>query len=1233
MKSKIIFNVRFVLFALAISLSLCISAFAQETTGTIVGSVKDSNGGAVAGANINITDTAKGGIVVRTAVTNDDGEFSVPSLVSSVYSITVEVKNFKKAVKTGIKLDVGQRRTVEITLEAGKIEETVTIEADPVAIDLNSATSGTVINGDQVKELSINNRNWVQLATLAPGVSNDLNDSISVGTSSPETGAVNIVGISVNGARSSQNTFTVDGADITDRGSNLTIQAYPSVDSIGEFRILRSLYPAEAGRSGGGQINVVTRSGGKNFRGSAFEFIRNEAFNANDFITNQSPALARTLGREGVAPCDFNQPACQAALADSTKKIKRRPFRYNNYGFTFGGPIVIPNFGERNPTDGQFRKLSRTFFFFSEEVRKDKRFPTLVSTVPTAGLRQGVFTKNVCLQGAVVGGVNTCTLVLPAGQAITTLRPINPLAQQYINNIYNKLSLPNSNVAFELREPTLNLADFRQEILKIDHSFNDKLSMYYRYQQDKIPTIDANSLFSSGSQLPGVATTSTNSPGKTHTAQVVYAKSSNLILEGRFTYGYGAILSENIGTLALKNSPITPQLPYPNQRDRVPSVTGNGFSGLVGFGPYDNFSYKRNFSGSVTWILGGHSLKAGAVFSQYRKNENALAGSNEGAFSGFNTPGVNTALTVTGALAEEQLWANFLQGTNVTFTQASFDYTADLRSKAIEGYVQDEWRARRNLTLYMGVRYSYFGSPYDKNGRLSNFDPSLFNQAQAPSVTGGGVRVVEAGKNFCNGLIVNSQNSASFPNCTPTVSPYGKYVIDVSKKDFAPRFGMAWDPFGKGKTSVRTGYGIYHEQILSGPYLQNIGTNVPFQQNCSVTGTNLSNPTPGGVCPLVASNNTINIRAVQPNFKTPYIQSWSLDFQQQLTSKTVITVGYYGSKGTHLIGSFEKNLIEPGKALNSTCATGTTYIGGPGATLAPCQIAGQGFLSGAASLVLDQIRPYRGYRAITVVESRYNSNYHSLQISGAHRFTGASQVNVAYTWAKNLTDNQNDRSASPQNTYNIRGDYARAALDRRHILSINYIYELPFFKSQKGFIGKTLGGWQASGIITYNSGLPFTPTVGGFDPSGLGLIAPPTTVARPNVTCNPNVGGPRTFEQWFNITCFQATPLVNPAIGSSTFENKVGGGGRGIVNGPPTNRVDFTLTKNINFSERFRMQLKAEGFNVFNHTNFRGLTTGVFNTTNAPSSVVPTGNGTTTFGRVTSVRDPRNLQFGIKMYF
>jgi hypothetical protein len=1183
------------------------AAFAQETTGTINGTVKDTTGAVVKGATITITDEAKN-VVVRTVETGGEGAYSAPLLPVGVYTVTVEAAGFKKSAQTNVKLDVNARRTLDVELEAGRLEEVVTVQADPVAVELTTPTVSTVINGDQVRELSINNRNFVQLVTLAPGVTNDLEDLVFTGTNNPETQVVNRTLISVNGARSTQNTFTVDGADITDRGSNLTIQAYPSVDSIGEFKVLRSLYPAESGRSGGGQVNVVTRSGGDEFHGSAFEFIRNEAFNANDFLTNRTPALRASLG-----------------VDPDTGKIKRRPFRYNNYGFTLGGPVYAPNFGE-GTSGGIMKRLSKTFFFFSEEQRRDTRYPTISTTaastaVPTALMKQGIFPVDICLSASTS---TNCTNVLPAGVPLASRVPLSNVAQQYVNQIWNKVPNPTNSTTLALDFPALNVAKFQQEIIKFDHSFTDNLSAFYRYERDKIPTTDADGSIGARSNLPFVNQMESNSPGRTHTAQVNYVINPNLILEGRYAYGYGAIFTRTTGLLAKDVSPIAVNLPYQSVRDVVPIVSVAGFASLTGFSNYDNFSWKQNYSTSLTWISGGHTMKYGAVYSLYRKNENALSGTNQGSFSAFNNtvasvaapasvraPGVaNTAVNNV-----YQSWANFLQGNNVTFTQSKLDLTADLRQKNWEGFAQDEWRARSNLTVYYGVRYSYFGPAFDQNGHLSNFDINLWKGSAAPQVTGAGNRVSGTG-NFCNGLIVNAQNYTTGPaafNCTPTASPFGRYVNQVSKHDFAPRVGLAWDPFGKGTTSIRTGYGIYHEQTPVST-LELMTTNPPYQETTTVALTSLDSPIPAGQpLTVVAAATPVSVRGIQPDFKTPYMQHWSLDLQRQFGSRTVMTVGYYGSKGTHLIGFTEYNDLPPGLATTTQCATGASTLQTPGVVTSLCMTPGTAFT--ATPGVLDQIRPFRGYRSINMMESRYNSNYHSMQLSAQRRFTGASQVNLAYTWSKNLTDNQTSSvSAAPQDSNNIRAEYGRAVLDRRHVLNVNYIYELPFYSEQKGLVGKLLGGWQASGIASYYTGLPFTVAYVTYDPAGIGYIPALVAGGRPNLLCDPNSGAARSIDQWFNTTCFTA----QTAAGATGIPNVAGNAPRGAVDGPPTSRVDFTMTKNIRFSESVKLQLRAEAFNVFNHTNFRGLSTSRALTN-------------TTFGQVTSFRDPRVMQFGAKL--
>ncbi len=1140
-----------VLRALLVAFALCFglagTAVAQEITGSIVGTVKDANGGVVKGATVTVTNSDTK-LVVRTVTTSDEGEFSVALLPVAYYDISVEATNFKKHLDERVRVNVNERRTADVTLQAGNISETVTVTSELLQVNTQSAAAANVISGDQVRELSLNNHNWVQLITLSPGVSPNIADQIYVGSTNPNAQS-NALQIAVNGVRSSSNTYTVDGADTTDRGANLTVQTYPSVDAISEFTLLRSLYPAESGRSSGGQVNVITKSGGSKFHGDIYEFFRNDWLNANLFFTNRNFPLGR----------------------DANGRANRIPFRYNNFGGTIGGPLAMPRFGEGGPA----LIKGKTFFFFSEELRRVIVYPPFNTTVPSAAQRQGIFSQPVC-----VGPVaNPCSTTLPAGTPLPQ-NQISPLAAAYVQDIYNKLPLPDS--AGNLFYPARGIFNFTQELIRVDHKFSDKLSGYYRFEDDSIPTIDPIGLFGQGGGQPFVSTTQTNSPGRTHVGRATWVQSPTTVLEFGGSYSFGDVPSTVIGLLNNSNSPDVaarvPQFAFPVTRGRVPTITGNGFTALQTFGPYSDFSYNKAVFATLSKVLGTHTTKAGFNFSRIRKHENALGGFNEVRYSAVSSTPTRPAGTST----TNQLWANFLLGNFQVYTQNQFDLTADLSASSIEAFAQDEWRFRRNITLYYGVRFSRFGQPWDKNGRMTSFNPAAFDPNQAfqilahPGFADNGTRIAGTG-NRLNGIMANSQVTVA----GATVSPWGKSVAPT-RNNFAPRVGIAWDPFKKGTTSVRAGYGMYFDQLsFSFDETDLVARNPPFQQQLIINPATLDNPLAG----TTTTNLSVqDVAGIDQNFKTPYVQSWSLDIQHQFGARTLVTVGYFGSKGT-----------QP--------------------TFAPCQAPGQVFTSNSATaanseIQLNQIRPFRGYGAVRMLETRFNSNYHSLQVTAQRRFSRSSQISLAYTWSKNMTNSQNEFATAPQNSNNLHDEYARANLDRRHVLSVNYIYELPFFQGQSNFKEKTLGGWQISGITYYYTGLGFSPATSSNDPAGLGLLGSSPSGARPDATCDPNQGAPHTVLQWFNTACF-----ANPPAGV----NRVGNASRNVILGPSTTRFDATLSKKIRFSESKSLQLRWEVFNIFNHTNFT-----TFSSANVTSPV---------YGQINNTRDQRTMQLGAKIIF
>jgi Carboxypeptidase regulatory-like domain/TonB dependent receptor/TonB-dependent Receptor Plug Domain len=1133
---------------LALLLFVCLPVFAQQTTGTIVGAVTDTSGAVVPKATVTVTNLDTNA-VVRTVTTNDAGEYAAPLLPVGHYSVQVASGGFKTSTKTGIELNVNDRLSVNIALAPGNAQETINVEANANQVETQSATSQGLITGTQVRELALSARNYEELVALMPGVSSAVADTIFVGVETPG-GGTNEVDFSINGTRFSQNNWTVDGADNVDRGGNFTLLNYPSVDAIAEFKVLRSLYNPEFGRGAGGQINVITRSGTNAFHGGAYEFFRNDVLNANRFLNKH--------------------------FADPTQDVPRPPLRYNDFGWTFGGPVYIP--GHYNT------EKNKTFFFYSEEIRRIVTSSTALVTLPNANERQGRFANPVCLDP----DCNT------TGTQITA---INPAATAYLNDVFSKLALPQDPTTDQGTLQAANRFNYRQEIIRIDHSFSPRLTLTGRWINDSIPTINPAGLFDA-SNVFGYATTNTNSPGRNLLIRATGTITNNLLNEAGYSWSYGGVVSDPIGLNTVTASPNVAKainLPFGNPLGRIPNLDFSSGSGYFGFGPYRDFNRNHNVFDNLSWVKGRHNIQVGFTYHRYQKQENAAAGS-EGTFS-FATSDAQLAFAQANGQDSNlfpQEWANFLLGNANAFQQNNSDFHAEIRQRMFELYAQDQYRVKPNLTLMYGLRYTRYGQPIDANNQNSSFFAPTYNPANAPTLDANGNLClpttvpcdggVQPNPNFnpLNGMIISGQNS-----------PFGKAIANTTN-NFAPRIGIAWDPRGDGKTSVRTGYGVFFDAPAVGFVENNLFVNPPFIQNVTISNTLLENP--GSVTPDV-NNSPQFAKGVAPTWHLPYTQAWSLDVQHDFGRGVVADVGYFGNHGTHLIGIIDVNQPAPGAYL----AAG---IQGP-------------ITSDTFSLV-NLVRPFQGYGPINESATIFSSNYHSLQASMQKRFAGGAQVSVNYTWSHALTNAGNDFS-TPQDIRNLRANYGPADFDRRHIFNVNFVYQLPWMKAQQGFAGHALGGWELSGIISYESGLFLTATgtPSNIDPAGLGLLDPNANTnnltgappARPDQIANPNSNAPHTADQWFNLAAFTDPPADGIRPGNAPI---------GSIRGPGIERWDLSLFKNFKTTERTNLQFRWEVFNVFNHTNFQGIDT---DTTSS------------TFGQVTSTHEPRIMQLGLKFNF
>jgi hypothetical protein len=1140
----------------AATLVLPVRGRAQEVTGTILGVVTDSSGAVVPGARVTITNEDRHQ-VERTLPTNKAGQYSAPLLPVGHYTVTFEDANFKRITEAGIILNVNDQRIVNASLQVGSTSETVTVQANALAVNTESDAATGLITGTQVRELALQSRNYEELVQLMPGVSADIGDALYAGVSAPN-GNTNETAFSLNGSFGSANNWTVDGADNVDRGGNFSLLNYPSVDAIEEFKVLRGNYSAEYGRSAGGVVNVITRSGTSKFHGGVYEFFRNDVLDANDWGNKQqSPVAPRT------------------------------PFRYNDFGWTFGGPVFIPHVynAARN----------KTFFFYSEELRRVVQQNPVTGVVPDANERAGNFEDPVC--NTYPNSDGSCP-----GNVITSVSQINPAAAAYLKDVYSHLPGPTTPSQDLLFANEANVFNFQQEIGRIDHTFSSKLSGFARYIQDSIPTVEGGGLFN-GNPLPNITQTSTNSPGKNVAANLTWTITPTLLNEVEYAWSYGAVLSHNTGQLAATNSPDVASaitLPFPETLDRIPSIAyGAPNASFFGFGTYKDYNKNNAIFDNLTKSIGKHNLKFGFAYNHYEKSENS-ASNNAGTFSFQATPYAGAPGSDQKAEFEQE-FALFLLGQSSQFTQTANDFRAVIFQNQIEFYGLDEFHVLPRLTLNYGLRYSLFRQPTDGNSQATNFVPSRYNAANAPVIDDSGNICTPAtmpcdgtastNPNYdaLNGMIIGGSGNGAHG------SPYGTAIAPQFYSGVQPRVGFSFDPYGDGKTALRGGYGIFVESPGVGFLENNEFINPPFVGNTTINNAPFNQPAAGS-----ASNNSVqSVGGTGTNWHQPYTQEWDLDIQRQLSHDIIVDAGYYGAKGTHQLSQIDINEPLPGAYANNAIIEG--------------QIDGQ--MTASNENLLNIVRPYQGYGPIDIYEPIFSTNYNSLQTSVQKRFGGGSLVGINYTWAKSLTNRPDQPGGNlpvPQNTYNLNAEYGPSRFDRRNVFNANWVYELPFFTAQRGFTGRALGGWEFSGIVQLQSGQWLT-AVGNSsqDPGGLGVFTSATApnFPRPDQIGNPNRNAPHTVADWYNVAAFADVP---------TNEFRPGNSPRGTILGPGSERWDMSMLKNIRLFEDQSLQFRAEAFNIWNHTNYNNVDTTM-------------DDGTT--GQVLGAGEKRILQVALKYNF
>jgi hypothetical protein len=1131
---------------------ICLQA--QTPEGVITGTVTDPQGAGVSGAQIMARQLSTDSTFK--AQSAQDGNYVIPSLPVGKYAVSVSARGFKSFERTDLTLDVDQRLRVDVALEIGSTHETVTVSGDVPKVQTDDSALGNVIESQRIEELPLNGRQPFTLVKLVGGVQSTSNSANGFADSSNQA----FSRLRINGGSTLGNQFFLDGAMDTVPAIN-EISVVPLADSIAEFRVQTNTLPAEFGQTSGGVVNLATKSGGNEVHGTAYEFDRNDALNArNAFATQPDPNSGRL------------------------KPI----LRYNQFGGTIGGPVVIPKL---------YKGTNRTFFFFGYEQWHYRSASVMRTTVPTALQRNGDFSQTRDSTGKVIPIYDPAgTVPNPHGNGyVRTLFQGNVVPPSRVDplslSVLKYMPLPNATpptAANLLTNSNNYLAEVPSPIdqdviaIRIDHRFNNSDSAWIRYAGN------LNSTKTEGYGLGAADPQARNDYRENHNLAVAetHIFSPSLLNEFRasVTRQYLTFVAPSVG------GDWPSKLGYPSilPQDEFPAVLISGDLGLgysVSGSPSDGdrAQFTIQLADSMTWVKGRHTIKFGVDHRITRLNY--LSQSYPSGEFSFNTDLTGNPQSPAGTGIG---MATFLLG-EVSSGQQTYNPAFAYKTWSEGLYVQDDFKATKRLTLNLGLRYDISGPPTERYNRYSNFIPSAINPQ-----TGRPGELVYAGVT------------------APTT------FVNYDYNNFGPRFGFAYVLTSDNRTVVRGGYAVVYNPVESGDIHGNgsnalgFSTSTQFAENgpfapflFSGGPSVLIQPVgpAGGPSAFMGQGVTFQ----DPHAPVPYAGQWNFTFQREFAGWSLAT-SYVGNHGVKLFGgNYNLNQLNP------------IYFSTYGTLLqnqVPNPFYGvitSGSLSGKTISQSQALLQFPNYTSInTLANHGADSIYHSMQVTLEHRYAHGITALASYTWSKLIDDSaSNDSGESVQGAFRL-GAYNRA-LDRSvdesdvpHHLVVSGFWQLPFAAQSHGWIKQVANGWQLNGIITWQSGFPLSIT-GANNFTGINY---------PNVLFDPTLpASERNSSHWFSTSAF-----ANPA------PYTVGDAPRTLpyLRGPGLANADVSVAKHFAITERWDLEFRAEAFNALNHVNYN----------NPNTSFSPNGQGAntnSTFGEITSALDARALQLGLHL--